>query len=127
MCDNSKKLDGLISKCFKLALADSSGYNVCTVCGTRLYWTQMQCGYFYSPHNPGVRFDMKNRFTQCPECVALYEVFPEEQRAKVAGYLGKECLEYLENKIEKQREWNDDEINAEIRKCNLFLTYHEIP
>lgn len=61
-------LDGIVSKCVRLASADQSGLVHCVTCGEVYHWKDVDCGHFQKRGNLATRYNIKNLGPQCRDC-----------------------------------------------------------
>lgn len=73
--DIVKRLDDIYSKWLRLSYADAEGKCECYTCGTRYFWTALQCGHFIRRGNYLLRWDIRNTRPQCEHC----NVYREER------------------------------------------------
>ena len=63
-----KRLDSIFSKYIRLRDSDSKGYVNCITCGSRFYYTEVDCGHFITRKEIATRFDERNCNAQCRKC-----------------------------------------------------------
>ena len=61
-------LDAIYSVYIRIKDADSKGMNECYTCGTKLHWTDLQCGHFEKRSHMSTRFEHWNTKPQCRTC-----------------------------------------------------------
>lgn len=107
---NIETLDSIFSQYVRLRDADQYGMIHCISCGKRINWKYADAGHFVSRRHLSLRFDEKNVNAQCPECNRFKSGNLEKYKRGLIIKHGRFIVDYIENKKNEIRQFNDFEI-----------------
>ncbi len=114
-----KELDRVFSIYIRQKYADMYGFTECYTCGTKLYWSELQCGHYYSRKYYSTRWDEDNCRPQCYKCNMLL-------RGNLNAYTKNLFLELGEQKYNELTENSKTFYKLDVKELEKKIKHYKV-